>query len=145
MAGDILNKRNLLNEYSKLMIENSVEIEKKLVEFGLPVILKDSAKVPTHHIWINFNNKEKAFEFYKKMEQCGFLVNYRNLPYNLGYGIRMGTSAASLQGINKKNRDVLATLISKINDSSFINENLIQECQNFINSLKPLPTLEPQY
>lgn len=139
-AGDILENKTLLSKYSKKMLENSINIEMKLAEFDVPVILKEKNKTPTHHIWINFNNKDKAFDFYKKMEKCGLLVNYRNLPYELGFGIRMGTSAATIQGINAINQNDLAILISKIYKSKLVDDKLISDCQDFINSLEPLNT-----
>lgn len=138
MAGDIIKEKPLLSKYSKIMLHNSVNLESKLNDLGLPVILKDSKQTPTHHIWINFNNKDTAFDFYKKMEQCGFLVNYRKLPYSLGVGIRMGTSAATLQGINDSNQNELAFLISKIFKSEYLDKKTILDCQDFIDSLSPL-------
>lgn len=138
MAGDILAKNELLSEYSKKMLLNSIKIEINLNELGVPVVLKQHGKIPTHHIWITFDNKDKAFDFFLKMEQCGFLVNYRKLPYNLGYGIRMGTSAATLQGINENNQRDLSLLIFKIYNSKRISKQTISNCQDFINSLVPL-------
>lgn len=139
MAGDVLKNKELLSNYSKQMLENSVKIEMKLAELDVPVILKEHDKTPTHHIWMNFNDKDKAFDFYKKMERCGLLVNYRNLPYGLGFGTRMGTSAATIQGINGNNQNDLAFLISRIFKSKTIDEHIISDCQDFINSLIPLP------
>ena len=138
LAGDILSKKELLSDYSKKMLQNSIHLELSMNNLGMPVVLKDSKRTPTHHIWINFNNKDTAFDFYKKMEQCGFLVNYRKLPYNLGFGIRMGTSAATLQGINDSNQKDLADLIFKIYETENINERIIGDCQDFICSLSPL-------
>lgn len=123
------------------MLCNSVKIESNLNELGVPVVLKQHGKIPTHHIWITFDNKDKAFEFFKKMEQCRFLVNYRKLPYNLGYGIRMGTSAATLQGINENNQRDLSLLIFKIYNSKRISKQTISDCQDFINSLVPLSSI----
>lgn len=138
LAGSIIANKDILSKYSKQMLQNSIQLEKELYNFGLPVILKDEGKAPTHHIWINFNDKNKSFEFYKKMEKCGLLVNYRTLPYSLGQGIRMGTSASTLQGLNTKNVSDLALLIHKIYISDEINKALISECQKYIDTLLPL-------
>lgn len=137
-AGAILNKKELLSIYSRKMLENSIEIELNLNKLDVPVVLKERSRTPTHHIWIDFNSQDKAFDFYKKMEQCGFLVNYRKLPYDLGYGIRMGTSAATLQGVNETNYKDLSLLISRIYRSPQINSKIISDCQDYINSLSPL-------
>lgn len=137
-AGEILKNKKLLSKYSKTMLQNSINIEKELYELGVPVIVKEKDKTPTHHIWINLNNKDKAFDFYKRMERCGLLVNYRYLPYGLGYGIRMGTSAATIQGVNEKNYSDLSILISKIYKSDIITSRIICDCQDYIKSLVPL-------
>ena len=141
LAGDILSKKELLSKYSKSMLANSINLEQTLNELDVPVILKNKNRTPTHHIWIYFNNNDKAFAFYKKMEQCGLLVNYRNLPYGLGYGIRMGTSAITLQGISDNNIKDLSYLISKIYKKENINKSIIGDCQDFIDSLIPLSKL----
>ena len=120
------------------MLANSIILEKELFKLGIPVILKDTKRIPTHHIWINFDDKDKAFDFYKKMERCGLLVNYRKLPYNLGYGIRMGTSAASIQGINESNINELASIINTIYTTKEIGKKEINNTQDFLTSLNPL-------
>lgn len=138
MAGDILSHTKLLSEYSTIMLKNSILLELKLAEQGVHVVVKERSRIPTHHIWIKFDNKEQAFNFYTKMEQCGFLVNYRKLPYDLGYGIRMGTSASTLQGVNTNNLDDLSYLISKIYFSNTVDSKIISESQDYISSLSPL-------
>ena len=80
--------------------------------------------------------KNEAFDFYKKMEQCNLLVNYRKLPYELGYGIRMGTAAATLQGLNEVNINSLAALISEIYYSSELSTDSILKSQLFIHLAK---------
>lgn len=138
MAGDIISKQAFLKKYSRQMLANSIILEKELFKLGIPVILKDTKRIPTHHIWINFDDKDKAFDFYKKMERCGLLVNYRKLPYNLGYGIRMGTSAASIQGINESNINELASIINTIYITKEIGKKEINNTQDFLTSLNPL-------
>lgn len=137
-AGEVLRHRRLLKEYSKIMLENSVFLENYLYEENIPVVLKDSNARPTHHIWINMNNQEKAYRFYKDMETCNLLVNYRKLPYNLGYGIRMGTAAATLQGLNPNRCRELARLIAKIYFKEQKLTELKKASENFISSLQPL-------
>lgn len=137
-AGEILRHSNLLKQYSKIMLENSICLENYLYEEKIPVVLKNSADRPTHHIWINMNNQENAYRFYTNMETCNLLVNYRKLPYNLGYGIRMGTAAATLQGLNPNRCRELARLIAKIYFKEQEFTELKEISKNFIESLHPL-------
>ena len=120
------------------MLENSIYLEEELYKRKIPVVIRDNSKQNTHHLWIQFNNNDTAFAFYKKMEYCNFLVNYRKLPYELGMGIRMGTSAATLQGINSYNLEKLADLIAQIYYVDSVNETLLNKTQKYINELVPL-------
>lgn len=140
IAGEILNQQDVLKIYSKQMLQNSIQLEKKMLENGIPVVKRIPNRVATHHIWIKFDRKDLAYNFYKKAEKCGILFNYRKLPYDLGYGIRMGTSAATLQGVNNQNLSELAKLISDIYHEKEVSDHLIKRVQNYIQALVPLTT-----
>lgn len=124
-AGEILKHDGVLKQYSQVMLENSLSLEHELSYLNVPIIPKKEDALPTHHIWIDINNQDKAYEFYKKLENCNILVNYRNLPYNLGYGIRMGTAAATLQGLTPQNCKELANIIAAV----YFNEISIEEAK----------------
>lgn len=138
IAGEILKQNCLLKQYSKQMLYNSISLERSLYEQGVPVIKRDTTKMPTHHIWLKPETQDKSFEFYKHMEECGLLVNYRKLPYQLGCGIRMGTSAATLQGLNDNNISELSELIAKIYQSKTLCPSLLKKVQYFNQTLKPM-------
>lgn len=142
-AGQLLEYKALLRDYSRQMIQNSINLEINLQQLEVPVIQRDKRLQATHHIWIRPSDKEKAYEFYKKMEECGLLVNYRKLPYNIGYGIRMGTSAATLQGLNEENLPILSELIAQIYYSDHISTSLIHNVQMFLDTLVPMPQRNP--
>ena len=89
-------------------------------------------------MWIKFSNNIEAYQFYKKLESCGLLVNYRKLPYNLGMGIRMGTSAATLQGVNPDNIQRLSLLIAEVFFSETASSVFIDKVQIFLSELIPL-------
>ncbi|MCI9621931.1 MAG: hypothetical protein HFI23_01155 [Lachnospiraceae bacterium] len=138
VAGQILKFQDILKTYSNRMLNNSIQLEKKMLEEGIPVIKRASNRIATHHIWIKPDNMEQAYHFYKKAEQCGILFNYRKLPYDLGYGIRMGTSAATLQGLNEQNLPELAKIISDIYYQTEISDSLLKRVQDYIKFLSPL-------
>lgn len=142
LAGELLRQRELLRSYSEMMLDNCMALDRLLQTQGMSVVQRQPG-TPTHHIWLTAPNSEDAFSFFKKMESCGLLVNYRKLPYGLGYGIRMGTAAATLQGVNEGNREQLARLIHKIY-SCHAEEIPYGECQEYISDLEPLPDVIAQ-
>ena len=134
-SGIVLEKTPILREYSKLSLKNSVELEKNLHNNGVSVVLKNEHLLPTHHIWITFDNKDDAYSAYKDLEKYNILVNYRILPYNLGYGLRLGTTAATLQGLTVAKTKQLACIISDIVNKKNPDANNIQ---HFIDELIPM-------
>lgn len=138
MAEKIFKQKNLLKYYSRQMLTISALLENFMKQSGIPVAEKRTDCPPTHHIWIPLNDKDKAFNFYKNMEVCNLLVNYRKLPYNQGYGIRLGTSAAILQGINEYNVKELADIISSIYFENLPVKQLSTLAEGLIMSLEPL-------
>lgn len=142
LAGEILKKEKILKKYSSLLLYNSKLLERNLLKLQLPVVARIEEKQQTHHLWMTFPNNEKAYHFYKKLELCGLLVNYRKLPYNLGMGIRMGTSASTLQGINPDNIQELSSLIAEIFYTENVGSTLIDKVQIFLSGLIPLTRIE---
>mgnify|MGYP001064264929 CR=1 FL=1 len=142
LAGEIIKKEKILKKYSSLLLYNSKLLERNLLKLQLPVVARIEEKQQTHHLWLTFPNNEKAYHFYKKLELCGLLVNYRKLPYNLGMGIRMGTSASTLQGINPDNIQELSSLIAEIFYIEDVDSTLIDKVQNFLGGLIPLTCAE---
>lgn len=138
LAGEILKKEKILKKYSSLMLYNSKLLEHNLLKLQLPIVPRMEEKNHTHHLWLTFSNNEKPYQFYKKLELCGLLVNYRKLPYNLGMGIRIGTSAATLQGINPDNIQELSSLIAEIFYTEDVHSMLIDKVQFFLSGLIPL-------
>ena len=142
LAGEILKCAALLEKYSSNMLTNNRLLEEYLLKYGIPVVERKDNRIHTHHLWLKFTKKQEAFDFYKKMETCGLLVNYRKLPYNLDMGIRMGTSAATLQGLNSNNVEQLAAFMAEIFQTKTVNDTLIKKVQLYISSFIPLPNMK---
>lgn len=128
-AGIIL-KNPMLESYSKDILLNAIALEKEFLKLGIPVISRDYNQTNTHHIWLDFGNKEKAYFVYKNLEKCGILVNYRLLPYNIGYGLRLGTNCATIQGLSHKNIQEFAHYFSQ----AMLGEN-IENMHSFIKEM----------
>ena len=101
-AGVIINNP-MLETYSNEILSNALFLEQMLIEHKIPVVTRNHSLVATHHLWLQFSNKEDAYTAYRRLEKNKILTNYRLLPYNLGYGLRLGTSCATIQGLTVDN------------------------------------------
>ncbi len=93
--GMMLENFDNYKQLSHNMLANTELLKKELINQHLAVYEQQPISINetiTHHIWIQCSNKVSAFDLYKRWEQYGFLTNYRLLPYNLGYGIRIVSS-----------------------------------------------------
>ncbi len=135
-AGDAINDLSILQQYADISIQNSILLEKYLDENGISVIRKNPNVPATHHIWIPLGGQEEALKTYQKLEQFHLLVNYRLLPYKLGYGLRLGTTAATIQGLKPEQTKFLARIITDIiQDNTQITPKYVED---FIKELTPL-------
>lgn len=122
-AGIILQNPHL-ETYSNDIISNAKILEEEMKKVGIPVISRDAVQVWTHHLWVKFENKDIAYNTYKSLEKNGILVNYRLLPYNIGYGLRLGTNCATIQGLAPYNIPQFAKCFSETISGECDNENV---------------------
>ena len=110
-------------------------LENLLHIYGVPIVKRSSEKISTHHLWILCSDKYKSYQYYLKLESIGLLTNYRLLPYNLGYGLRIGLNAAVLCGLKEENIPELAKIMS---DAYFndITPYLVKSCHKFIRKIR---------
>jgi len=113
-AGLTLDRREWLAAYSQRIMSMAVALEEALLELGVPAVQRPDTAPPTHHLWIREASKELAFRTYEDLETCRILTNFRSLPYSLGYGLRLGVSAAVRIGLSSEDIPVLADLIADI-------------------------------
>lgn len=126
-------------QFSHNMLVNTKLLKKELQNHELPVYEQQpisSNEIITHHIWIQCSDKVSAFELYKRWEYYGFLTNYRLLPYNLGYGIRMGLSAATVSGLLPADIPELANLLVQTYYNNEGNKKLKQLSEMFVHKIK---------
>lgn len=112
-----LGRSDWLESYSGRMLTCACLLEEGLAAHGVPVIRRPENAIPTHHVWIREGTRERAFETFEALEQCGLHTNYRLLPYGLGYGIRLGLSAVVRLGMVESDIPKVAELISDIRTS----------------------------
>lgn len=123
------------NKYCETCSVCVKKLEDLLNSYGVPVVKRSPERIPTHHLWILCSNKYESYQYYLKLESLGLLTNYRLLPYNLGYGLRIGLNAAILSGLNEKYIPQLAKIMSDAYHGD-ITPSLIKSCHKLIRKLK---------
>lgn len=113
-AGLTLDRKQFLHEYAERLLRNAVRFEQLLADYGVPVVARHADRLPTHHVWIRAETRESAFEMYRALERARIYVNYRKLPYDLGFGLRLGTTMISRLGIRDDELDRLAKLLQDV-------------------------------
>lgn len=109
-----LGRSDWLATYSKRMLSCACLLEESLDDAGVPVIRRPVDAVPTHHVWIAEGGRERAFDTFEALEQCGLFTNYRLLPYGLGHGVRLGLSAVVRLGLVESDVPRLAELLAEV-------------------------------
>lgn len=135
-AGITFPNKEFIKTYSSSILNNTIALEESLNKNGIPTIKRDKNKVQTQQIWIRLKNDDSTYELFKKMEQIHLYANYRELPYNLGKGIRIGTAAATRQGLDINSAISIGKLIGVAHKSSSISHTLIDKTLNYINEIK---------
>jgi glycine hydroxymethyltransferase len=114
-AGLTLLEDQLLRRYVDRMLETAVSLEGHLQDAGVPVVRRttqgDAGWPTTQHVWITAPNPAAAFSNFKALSRVRIHVNYRKLPYRLGYGLRLGTTFSSVAGVEEKLMRHLARII----------------------------------
>lgn len=99
-------------EYSDSCIKCAALLNHELEHNGVPIVKRNENLIPTLHIWVLCQTKEESHNYYLKLEQLHILTNYRLLPYKLGFGLRIGVSAAVRQGLKTYHISELAQIMS---------------------------------
>jgi len=117
-AGLVLAKESELKEYTSRLIATAIDLEKHLRGAGVPVFPRKAQGHPTwpttHHLWLSLPSQERAFNLYQALCRARILTNYRLLPYKLGWGLRLGTTAATVRGLSLTETKELAHIIADV-------------------------------
>ncbi len=124
-----------LKEYSCECIECANSLYEELLKNGLPVIERGKSDYYTLHIWLKPETRGKTYQLYLKLEQLKILTNYRLLPYELGYGIRIGVNGAVRQGLRKEHISQLANIIKEAYFQQSLSPKLINRASKLIKSI----------
>lgn len=127
---------SILKSYSQKMLSTARLLEEAFLQFHIPVVKRNFSNIWTQHLWLQTESKEKTYHFFKLLEELRILTNYRLLPYELGYGLRLGTAAAVRQGLDDTSIPELAELISKIYYANVIDDTLRKTARDIITIIK---------
>lgn len=136
-AGLLLKNYEELKILSKDMLTNACLLEAELSKQKVPVIKRNISQEspPTHHCWIGPLGKADAFNLYSILDKIGILTNYRLLPYDIGYGLRLGLSGATNSGLQENQIPELAEIIAAAYNDGY-SDNLAHKTTNFILKVK---------
>lgn len=139
---EIFNSAYYLEHFSKLesyetnKIDNCKKLYDELCGCHIPVHDKCFDGTETQQIWVKCDTQHQAYTLFKKLEDIGIFTNYMKLPYRLGYGLRLGTGAATIQGLKPCHCVDVADFIEACNNNQCLNEfdSIRNKCQDFLNS-----------
>lgn len=117
LAGFALMDADKLRVYTERLIQNTHALERELLKRGIPVVDRRQYRNDwpiTHHIWITPKKGEDGYNLFKHLEQARIHVNYRLLPYKQGFGLRLGTAGATMQGLTPHLCENLADQIQQV-------------------------------
>lgn len=116
LAALTLLRADWLCRYAARLLDSATELELRLRERGVSVVPRSRQGDPTwpatHHLWIEAPGSETAFAQYERLAAANVQVNYRKLPYRLGYGLRLGTSHSATAGVDIPHMTELADIIA---------------------------------
>lgn len=113
-----LSRKDWLIDYSSRMLENVMALDNALRRESLPIVTRSPNAPPTHHIWIGPLDRDVAFDWFKRLERSRINVNYRLLPYNIGYGLRLGLPALTRLGLKPDECGSIAEFIREAVDEA---------------------------
>lgn len=131
-----LPSESILKSYSQKMLSTTRLLEKVLLQYRLPIVKRNFNNIWTQHLWLQPESKEKAYHFFRILEELHILTNYRLLPYGLGYGLRLGTAAAVRQGLEDTSVPALAEIISKAYYANVVDDALRKTARETIATIK---------
>jgi glycine hydroxymethyltransferase len=106
-----------LERYAERMMDTALKLEAELLTRDVAVVPREAQGDPdwpaTHHIWIRSRSRDEAFSQYEQLAHVNIHTNYRKLPYDLGYGLRLGTTFAAMAGVDTSDAPLLAEVIAK--------------------------------
>lgn len=116
LTGLVLSNEHELAEYNSRLVTIAEALERGLETRTVAVVPRRAVGAPewpgTHHIWIRCPDENVAFQSWRDLEANRIQVNYRRLPYRLGWGLRLGVSAAVANGLSLDCVGELADIIS---------------------------------
>ena len=116
LAGLTLLRKDWLERYVVRLLSTAAGLEGALAERGVAVVPAASQGDPewpaTHHLWVRCADRDQAFARYEQLTKVNIHTNYRKLPYDLGYGLRLGTAFSAAAGIDTHHVETLADLVA---------------------------------
>lgn len=116
LVGLSLLRTQWLERYAERTLTLALALDDELARWGLAVVDRrlqgDEAWPATHHLWVRLPDRESAFAAYERLEAINVHTNYRQLPYRLGHGLRLGTTHCAVAGVCAEDAPELAAIVA---------------------------------
>lgn len=114
LAGLVLLREQWIEQYCQRMLATAAALEVALQRRSGRIVARagqgEHSWPATHHIWISARDRDEAFAQYEALAEVNIVTNYRLLSYRLGYGLRLGTTASAVAGLDLQHVDELADI-----------------------------------
>lgn len=131
-----LPHKEVIKNYSQRILQNTSALEDTILKYGVPIVKRSPNYPMTQQIWIPAPSEDFGYRLFKRLEQMLLLTNYRTLPYNLGRGLRLGTAAATRQGLTPNSAVLIGNLIAEAYHTEQLSNDLIHKSEKVIETIK---------
>lgn len=131
-----LPSKDIIQKYSQQILQNTSALEESMLKNDVPIIKRNHTYPMTQQIWIPTSDDDSGYRLFQRLEQMHLMTNYRSLPYNLGRGLRLGTAAATRQGMTPTSAELVGNLIAEAYYTENLSYALIRKAEEAIAEIK---------
>lgn len=123
------------HDYVRTLIKNNKFFAKCLSKRGFDIMASEHGYTETNQFWVRFENKEKAIEAFKILENINISSNIIFLPNN-EWGLRIGTNEITRLGVEESFFESLSELFERAIIKKEAHDKMKKESVRLANELK---------
>lgn len=124
--------------YASAIVSNAKKLAESLYNLGFDVFGEKRNFTETHQIWIKLKSQEEALNAFNRLEQVGITVNNIAIPFDGGFGLRLGVAEATRRGMGKQEMEEISLILSDLllrNESCERISNKVRELSSEFDNL----------
>lgn len=99
--------------FAKRTVDLANALGESLAARGLAPVRWGQHFTATHQIWLPAPDKDTAIHWFRRLELANIFVNYRQLPFGYGHGLRFGLQEAAMLGLDTTSIRSLGNIIAE--------------------------------